>query len=96
VKIPRIQTLSGPIGKVVSIKDALGLEGWQALESMVSRHSDVERLCGHIHRSMQWRFGNTMASTCPSSAHQVALDLPADGPDSFCDGAARLLTALVA
>jgi 3',5'-cyclic AMP phosphodiesterase CpdA len=64
--------------------DAAGLQGWQALKSIVSWHSHVERLlCGHIHRSIQCRFGNTFASTCPSPAHQVALDLRADGPDCF-------------
>ena len=64
--------------------DAVGLEGSQALESIIARHSHVERLlCGHIHRSIQCRFGNTFASTCPSPAHQVAFDLRADGPDCF-------------
>src|SRR6218665_114510 len=44
----------------------------------------VERLlCGHLPRSIQCRFGGTLASTCPSPAHQVALDLRADGPDCF-------------
>jgi 3',5'-cyclic AMP phosphodiesterase CpdA len=64
--------------------DALGLEGSQALESIITNHSHVERLlCDHIHRSIQCRFGNTLASTCPSPAHQVALDLRIDGPDCF-------------
>lgn len=64
--------------------DAIGLEGSQALESIISRHSHVERLlCGHIHRSIQCRFGGTIASTCPSSAHQVVLDLRTDGADCF-------------
>ncbi len=64
--------------------DAVGLEGSEALELVIARHSHVERLlCGHIHRSIQCRFGNTFASTCPSPAHQVAFDLRADGPDCF-------------
>jgi 3',5'-cyclic AMP phosphodiesterase CpdA len=64
--------------------DSVGLEGSQALEAIIARHSHVERLlCGHIHRSIQCRFGNTLASTCPSPAHQVAFDLSADGPDCF-------------
>lgn len=64
--------------------DAIGLEGSDALESVIARHSHVERLlCGHIHRSIQCRFGGTIASTCPSPAHQVALDLLTDGPDCF-------------
>ncbi len=68
----------------ISHMDAIGLDGSQALEQIIARHSHVERLlCGHIHRSIQCRFGNTLASTCPSPAHQVALDLRADGSDCF-------------
>ena len=64
--------------------DAIGLEGSAELEDIISRHSHVERLlCGHLHRSIQCRFGGTVASTCPSPAHQVAFDLRADGPDRF-------------
>ena len=37
---------------------------------------NVERvICGHLHRSIDVRFGGSIASTCPSPAHQVALDL---------------------
>ncbi len=64
--------------------DSIGLEGSAELEKIISRHNHVERiLCGHLHRTIQCRFGNTVASTCPSPAHQVALDLRADGPDCF-------------
>lgn len=64
--------------------DAQGLEGADRLEAIVRRHPHVERiLCGHLHRPIQVRFGNTLASTCPSPAHQVALDLRADAPDCF-------------
>jgi 3',5'-cyclic AMP phosphodiesterase CpdA len=68
----------------ISHMDAIGLEGSIELEEIISRHSHVERLlCGHLHRSIQCRFGNTLASTCPSPAHQVAFDLRVDGPDCF-------------
>jgi len=47
-------------------------------------HPQVERiLCGHLHRSIQARFGGTIASTCPSPAHQVALDLSDGARDDF-------------
>jgi hypothetical protein len=29
------------------------------------------------------RFGGSIASTCPSPAHQIALDLSVDGPDNY-------------
>jgi 3',5'-cyclic-AMP phosphodiesterase len=36
-----------------------------------------------VHRAIQVRFGGTIVSTCPSTCHQVALDLRPDGMDSF-------------
>ena len=42
----------------------------------VARHRHVERIiCGHVHRTAHARFGGTVASICPSSAHQLRLDL---------------------
>ncbi len=64
--------------------DAQGLAQPQALEAVIARHTQVERvLCGHLHRSITNRFGGTIASTCPSPAHQVALDLADDAPSRF-------------
>ncbi len=64
--------------------DQIGLAEPQALEAVVRRHPQVERvLCGHLHRAIQVRFGGTLASTCPGVAHQVALDLSADAPSQF-------------
>jgi 3',5'-cyclic AMP phosphodiesterase CpdA len=64
--------------------DRVGLDNSDALEAVVRRHPQVERvLCGHLHRSIQARFGGTVASTCPSTAHQVALDLDQPSPDNF-------------
>jgi 3',5'-cyclic AMP phosphodiesterase CpdA len=46
------------------------------LEAVIARHRQVERVvCGHLHRAMHCRFGGTVASSCPSTAHQIALDL---------------------
>ncbi len=73
-----------PFATGIAHMDALGLEGADALESILHKYTHVERvLCGHLHRSIQCRFAATVASTCPSPAHQVALDLSADGPDCF-------------
>jgi 3',5'-cyclic-AMP phosphodiesterase len=67
---PPFQTLIGHM-------DAIGLlEGSHELEALVAQHPNVERIiCGHLHRSIQVRFGGTIASTAPSPAHQVCLDL---------------------
>ncbi|KAG0946069.1 hypothetical protein G6F31_014370 [Rhizopus arrhizus] len=57
--------------------DAIGLlSGAPELERIVSRFPHVERvLCGHLHRTIFQRFGGTSASTCPGTAHQLALEL---------------------
>lgn len=62
--------------------DRVTLEDAVALEAVIARHPQVERvLCGHMHRPIQRRFGGTIAMTAPSCAHQVALNLEpgADG-----------------
>jgi 3',5'-cyclic AMP phosphodiesterase CpdA len=54
------------------------------LEAVISRHPQVERvLAGHLHRPIVARFGGTIASTGPSPAHQVALDLADDAASRF-------------
>jgi 3',5'-cyclic AMP phosphodiesterase CpdA len=57
--------------------DEMGLAGREAFEEVVRRHPQVERVvCGHVHRPITARFGGTVAMACPSTAHQIALDLP--------------------
>jgi len=57
--------------------DAMGLEGKDELAAVIRRHPQVERLvCGHVHRPMTRRFAGTVATTCPATAHQIALELP--------------------
>lgn len=61
----------------IPFMDGMGLvQGAKELESIVSRHPQVERLlCGHLHRTILRRFGGTLAMTAPSTAHQIALGL---------------------
>jgi Icc protein len=64
--------------------DALGLAGAEGLAAIVARHPQVERvLCGHLHRPIQVRWAGTLASTAPSTAHQVVLDLAKDAAATF-------------
>jgi Icc protein len=64
--------------------DEVGMDRGDEMERVIARHPQVERvLCGHVHRSTQVRFGGTILSACPSTAHQAALDLRPDGIDSF-------------
>ncbi len=64
--------------------DRLGLAGIDGLAEVIARHGQVERLIsGHIHRPITARFAGTVATTCPSTAHQIALDLAPDARDDF-------------
>jgi len=56
--------------------DRMGLDSSAGLADIVRRFPQVQRLiCGHLHRPIQTLFAGTMASVCPSTAHQVLLDL---------------------
>lgn len=64
--------------------DKIGLEDAAGLAAVIRRHGQVERvLSGHLHRAIQTRFAGTLASTAPSTAHSVALDLRPDAPSAF-------------
>ncbi|WP_338487251.1 phosphodiesterase [Pseudomonas trivialis] len=55
-----------------------------ALEQVVARHPQVERLlCGHLHRPMQRRFGGSLSCVCPGTSHQIVLDLQDAAPAHF-------------
>jgi Icc protein len=61
----------------IAAMDDMGLDGTEAMADVIQRHPQVERvLCGHLHRTIVRRFGGTVACTCPSTGHQIALDLP--------------------
>ena len=74
-----------PFTTGIAHMDRLGLDGGgNQLEAILARQPHVERVvCGHLHRPIETRFGRTFASTCPSPAHQIALDLREDGPEGF-------------
>jgi 3',5'-cyclic AMP phosphodiesterase CpdA len=64
--------------------DRVGLAGIEGLAAVIAGHPQVERLiAGHLHRPITVRFAGTVATTCPSPAHQVALDLDPDARDDF-------------
>jgi hypothetical protein len=63
-------------GLTVIARD-MGLDGIAAFAAVIRRHPQVERIvCGHVHRPILRRFAGTVACTCPSTAHQLGLDLP--------------------
>jgi 3',5'-cyclic AMP phosphodiesterase CpdA len=73
-----------PFDTGIAHMDKIGLAGAPALAALVRRHPQVERvLAGHLHRAIQARWAGTIASTAPSPAHIVTLDLTPEGPASF-------------
>ncbi|WP_110707498.1 phosphodiesterase [Salinicola sp. CR57] len=73
-----------PFATGIAHMDAIGLAGAAEMAAIVADYPNVERIiCGHVHRTIFQRFAGTLASCCPSTAHQVALDLREDGPSAF-------------
>ena len=72
-----------PFATGIARMDEHGLANAAELAEVVGRHRHVQRIvCGHLHRPIQALVGGTLATTAPSTAHQVALDLE-DEPLSF-------------
>ena len=70
-----------PFTTGVAHMDALPMRGAAAFAAVIARHRQVLRVvCGHVHRSMSALWGGTLCTTCPSTAHQFALDLGAGMP----------------
>ena len=82
---PTIVALHHPPFKTgIGHMDRVGFDASDALAAVIGKHPQVERvIAGHLHRPITARFAGTVASTCPSPAHQVALDIAADATDDF-------------
>jgi len=73
-----------PFATGLSFMDRMGLDNPDAEAAVIARYPYVERvICGHHHRAIQARFGGTIASVCPSTAHQLFLDLVPDADIRF-------------
>lgn len=73
-----------PFATGLSFMDRMGLADPAAEADVIARHPQVERvISGHIHRTTQTRFAGTVASICPSTAHQLLLDLVPDADIRF-------------
>jgi len=60
----------------LSYMDERSLANPAAEAAVLVKYPQVERvISGHYHRNMQARFAGTLASACPSTAHQLMLDL---------------------
>jgi Icc protein len=64
--------------------DKIGLQGANEFERIVAQHAQIRLiLCGHLHRVIRADVGGRSALTCPSPAHQVALDIDPEAPSRF-------------
>ncbi len=65
-----------PISTGISHMDNYPFRGAERLAAIVAANPQIERIiAGHVHRAMTIRWAGTVVSTCPSTAHQFALDL---------------------
>jgi 3',5'-cyclic AMP phosphodiesterase CpdA len=65
-----------PLVTGLTIMDEMALAEPEAEAAVLGRHPHVVRvICGHYHRNLFARFGGTVASVCPSAAHQLMLNL---------------------
>lgn len=73
-----------PIATGISHMDAYPFRGVEGFAAIVAAHPRIERvIAGHVHRAMTMRWAGTVVSTCPSTAHQFALDLRPGVPASY-------------
>lgn len=66
--------------------ETLGLREHEAFAAVVARHQPQVQLivCGHLHRTVQATVGGSRATSAPSTAHQITLDLQRESAASFC------------
>jgi 3',5'-cyclic AMP phosphodiesterase CpdA len=73
-----------PFATGIAPMDRHGFEDPDRLAAIVREHPQVERVvCGHLHRPIHVRWAGTIASTAPSTAHQIVLDLDGNGSVTF-------------
>ncbi|CAN7420171.1 phosphodiesterase [Trinickia sp. LjRoot230] len=75
-----------PFASGIGHMDRQGLDSGstERLAAIVRRFDNIERvICGHVHRPIFTRFAGTIASSAPSPAHQVELDLRENAPPAF-------------
>ena len=73
-----------PFDTGIGHMDRIGYTDREDFAQVIRRNPQVERIIsGHLHRAITSRFAGTVASTCPSPAHQVVLDIDRAAPDHF-------------
>lgn len=68
-----------PFATGIDVMDRDGFDGAGRYEEVIARHPQVQVVsCGHLHRAIHRRFGNTVACTWPSTSAQLDLGLGAE------------------
>ncbi|MPZ36081.1 MAG: phosphodiesterase [Rhodospirillales bacterium] len=69
-----------PFSTGLADMDRINCRNGASMAGVVRRVDNIERVvCGHHHRPITVRWGGTIGSVAPSTAHQVTLDLVPDG-----------------
>jgi len=73
-----------PFRTYIGHLDKFGLRDPAPLAAVIERHPQVQAiLCGHVHRPIHVSFAGTVASTAPSVAHQIPINLDSEAPSRF-------------
>jgi 3',5'-cyclic AMP phosphodiesterase CpdA len=73
-----------PFATGMTVMDRMSLRNPDDEAAVLSRHVQIERvISGHFHRTIHARFAGTIASVCPSTAHQLMLNLMPDADIRF-------------
>jgi 3',5'-cyclic AMP phosphodiesterase CpdA len=75
-----------PFAPGAQVNDDMGCEGGGDLEALVRAHGNVRAvLCGHLHRLVMRRWGDTVVAAIPATAPTLELLLSGDEPRGFVD-----------
>ncbi|HUL41788.1 MAG TPA: phosphodiesterase [Burkholderiales bacterium] len=74
-----------PFATGIAHMDAIRLlDGADAFGAIVAGQDHIKLIaCGHVHRTIVTDFHGTPAVVCPSTAHQIVLNLHLNGPAEF-------------
>jgi len=72
-----------PFDTGIPYMDPYSCRNGSRMAEIVARFPNIERIvCGHMHRSMQLKFGGTVLCTAPSTTTTIALRLEEDATDT--------------
>jgi Icc protein len=75
-----------PLLTRMGYRDRNAMDGANEMDAVLRRHPQVELIaCGHLHRSIQMRWGGTLVSVAPSAVVQRTLSLDNSLPQAYVD-----------